>query len=159
MERNQPRFRFRLAGTTMMVTSAAMTRLDRFLAYSESHRLTVCVTAALWISLIAWWDSLLPDVSIGFLYLFPVLFSAAALNNPQILAVALLCGFLRKIFDPFGSAPGAAERFGGGGGQLRDDRFLRERAQPEAAPSGRNIWPNGSSRSASARRPSSRCGS
>uniref|UniRef100_Q01WC5 histidine kinase n=1 Tax=Solibacter usitatus (strain Ellin6076) TaxID=234267 RepID=Q01WC5_SOLUE len=96
----------------MMVTSAAMTRLDRFLAYSESHRLTVCMTAALWISLIAWWDSLLPDVSIGFLYLFPVLFSAAALNNLQILGVALLCGFLRKIFDPLGDAPGAAERFG-----------------------------------------------
>ncbi|MCU1232086.1 MAG: multi-sensor signal transduction histidine kinase [Candidatus Solibacter sp.] len=88
-----------------------MTKLDRFLAYSESHRLTVCVTAALWISLIAWWDALLPDVSIGFLYLFPVLFSAAALNNPQILGVALLCGLLRKIFDPLGSAPGATERF------------------------------------------------
>src|SRR5260370_39600668 len=112
MERNQPRFRFRLESTTMMVASAAMTRLDRFLAYSESHRLTVCMTAALWISLIAWWDSLLPDVSIGFLYLFPVLFSAAALNNLQIFGVALLCGFLRKIFDPFGTAPGSAERFG-----------------------------------------------
>src|SRR4051794_2621546 len=88
-----------------------MTRLDRFLAYSESHRLTVYVTAALWISLIAWWDALLPDVSIGFLYLFPVLFSAPALNNPQILGVALLCGLLRKIFDPFGFGPGAMERF------------------------------------------------
>ncbi len=96
----------------MMVTTAAMTRLDKFLAYSESHRLTVCATAGLWISLIAWWDSQLPDVSIGFLYLFPVLFSAAALNNLQILGVAILCGFLRKIFDPLGDAPGAAERFG-----------------------------------------------
>jgi len=89
-----------------------MTKLDKFLAYSESHRLTVCLTAALCIGLIAWWDSLLPDVSIGFLYLFPVLFSAAAMNNPQILGVALLCAFLRKISDPFGDAPGAVERTG-----------------------------------------------
>ena len=88
-----------------------LTRLDKYLAYSESHRLTVRVTAALWISLIAWWDALLPDVTIGFLYLFPVLFSAAALNNAQILGVAILCAWLRKLFDPLGSAPGSAERF------------------------------------------------
>jgi two-component system, LuxR family, sensor kinase FixL len=88
-----------------------MTKLDQYLAYSESHRLTVCLTAALWISLIAWVDAITPDLSIGFLYLLPVLFSAAALNNPQILAVALLCGFLRKLFDPVGSGPGAVERF------------------------------------------------
>src|SRR6266542_3230199 len=118
IERIQPRcLRFRPAVTALMVqpragkfsvratcsnarcvrdsgrrtTARAMTQLDCFLAYSKSHRLTVCVIAALWISLIAWWDSLLPDVSIGFLYLFPILFSAAALNNPQILGVALLC--------------------------------------------------------------------
>ena len=52
----------------------------RFLAYSESHRLTVCATAALLISRIAWGDSRPPDVPIGFLYLFPVLFSASVLN-------------------------------------------------------------------------------
>lgn len=88
-----------------------MTKLDKFLAYSESHRFTVWLIAALWIGLIAWVDALTPDLSIGFLYLFPVLFSAAALNNPQILAVALLCGVLRKLFDPVQSAPGAVERF------------------------------------------------
>lgn len=71
----------------------------------------MCVTAALWVGLIAWFDSMLPDTSIGFLYLFPVLFSAAALNNGQILGVALLCAFLGKLFDPMGSAPGAPQRF------------------------------------------------
>src|SRR5437763_7876186 len=98
MARNQPRLGFRLAGTSTMVTARAgpglpphaavceirikpaMTKLDKFLAYSQSHRLAVCMIAALWIGLIAWWDATLPNVTIGFLYLFPILFSAPALN-------------------------------------------------------------------------------
>jgi PAS domain S-box-containing protein len=87
-----------------------MTTLDKFLAYSESHRAVICATAGLFICLIAWLDWLVIDTSIGFLYLFPVLLCAAALSNLQILGVALLCGFLRKYFDPIGSAPGAIER-------------------------------------------------
>src|SRR3954451_6599524 len=89
-----------------------MNVLDRFLAYSESHQSVIRLSAAIVIVLIAWLDWLLFDVSIGFLYLFPVLLSAAALNNSQILGVALLCGLLRKFFDPLGTAPGAIERFG-----------------------------------------------
>ena len=89
-----------------------MTTLDKFLAYSESHRTVICLTAFVWISLIAWSDWRLPDVPIGFLYLFPVLLTAAALNNIQILGVALLCGILNRVFDPLGAAPGGAERFG-----------------------------------------------
>jgi PAS domain S-box-containing protein len=54
-------------------------------------------------------DSLLPDTSIGFFYLFPVLFSASALNNLQILGAAVLCAFLRKLFDPLSTAPGSTE--------------------------------------------------
>src|ERR1017187_8867491 len=52
------------------------TRLDRFLAYSESRRLTVCVVAGLLTAGIAWADWQLPDTSIGFLYLFPILLAA-----------------------------------------------------------------------------------
>ena len=78
-----------------------MNRLDKFLAYAESHRLVVCglrgghgchrrrlarLAAC--------------DISVGFLYLIPVLLSAAALNGAQIVALALFCAYLREAFDP-----------------------------------------------------------
>jgi two-component system sensor kinase FixL len=87
-----------------------MTKLDRFLEYSESRRLTVCVVAGLLTASIAWIDWKFFDVSIGFLYLFPVLLAASALNTWQILLMAVLCGFLREAFDPLRFAPGAPER-------------------------------------------------
>jgi PAS domain S-box-containing protein len=87
-----------------------MTRLDRFLAYSESRRFTVCGVAILLTAIIAWVDWKTPDISIGFLYLFPVLLAAPALKTWQILLVAALCGFLREAFDPLSIAPGATER-------------------------------------------------
>jgi two-component system, LuxR family, sensor kinase FixL len=85
-----------------------MTKLDRFLAYAESHRLTVCAIAACMIALIAWGDWVLPNISVGFLYLFPVLLSAAALNGTQIVALAVLCGYLREAFDPLQGTAGAS---------------------------------------------------
>ena len=86
------------------------TRLDRFLAYSESRRLTVCVVAGLLTAGIAWADWQLPDTSIGFLYLFPILLAAPALSSWQILLMAVFCGFLREAFDPLRFARGASER-------------------------------------------------
>jgi PAS domain S-box-containing protein len=87
-----------------------MTRFDNFLAYAESNRLTVCGIAGALIALIAWADWMLPNISIGFLYLIPILLSAAALNGLQILVVAALCGLLREAFDPLQWAPGATGR-------------------------------------------------
>jgi len=89
-----------------------MNRLDTYLAYAESHRLVVCVQAALMVALIAWLDWLLPVTSVGFLYLIPILFSAAALNGAQIVALAMICAFLREAGDPLneamaGGGPGA----------------------------------------------------
>jgi two-component system sensor kinase FixL len=86
------------------------TRLDRFLEYSESRRLTVSAIAGVLTASIAWVDWQFFDVSIGFLYLFPVLLAASALNTWQILLMAVLCGFLREAFDPVRFAPGAPER-------------------------------------------------
>ena len=54
------------------------------------------------IALLDWW--VLPSASIGFLYLIPILLSAAALNSRQILAMAVLCGYLREVFDPLQGA-------------------------------------------------------
>ena len=84
---------------------ADMTRLDKFLAYAESNRLVVCAIAVVLIGLIAWVDWLSPDSSTGFLYLVPVLLSAAALNGAQILVMAVLCGYLREVFDPLQGVP------------------------------------------------------
>jgi two-component system sensor kinase FixL len=77
-----------------------MTRLDRFLEYAESNRLIVCGIAGILIALIAWGDFVLPNISVGFLYLIPVLVSAPALNGRQTVALAVLCGYLREAFDP-----------------------------------------------------------
>src|SRR5882724_6678459 len=66
-----------------MDASGQLSRLDSFLAYAESHRQAVSGIAAGLIALIAWVDWLLPTISIGFLYLFPVVLSAAALNTVQ----------------------------------------------------------------------------
>jgi PAS domain S-box-containing protein len=87
-----------------------MSRLDRYLAYAESHRGIVFGVSAALIAAIAWVDWLLPTISIGFLYLIPVLLSAGALNTLQILVMSVVCGFLREIFDPLQFAPGAAGR-------------------------------------------------
>jgi PAS domain S-box-containing protein len=82
-------------------------RLDNFLLYIESNRPTVSVLAMIMIALIAWIDWLLFDMSIGFLYLVPILFSAAALKTSQILAMATLCGYLREVMDPLQGNPRA----------------------------------------------------
>ena len=87
-----------------------MSRLDHYLAYAESHRGTVCVISAGLIIAIAWADWQLPAMSLGFLYLVPVLLSAGVLNTVQILSVAVFCGALRELFDPLEWAPGAGER-------------------------------------------------
>jgi two-component system, LuxR family, sensor kinase FixL len=85
-----------------------MKSIDLFLAYAESRRAVVCVVSSIAIVMIAWADWLWPiDTSVGFLYLLPVLLSAAALNSSQILVLAVACGYLREVFDPIqGALPG-----------------------------------------------------
>ena len=77
-----------------------MSRLDRYLAFAESHRLVIIAVSALMVAVIAWLDWFVPDSSMGFLYLVPILVSAAALSNREILVVAMVCGYLREILDP-----------------------------------------------------------
>ena len=80
-----------------------MTKLDRFLAYAETHRFVIHGIAGMLIVVIGWLDWLLPSISVGFLYLIPVLLSAAALNSRQIVALALFCAYMREAFDPLQS--------------------------------------------------------
>jgi PAS domain S-box-containing protein len=86
-----------------------MTRLDSYLVYAESHRSTVCAVGGAMVLLIAWADWMLPNTSVGFLYLIPVLLAAPALNGYQILSMAVVCGYLREALDPlqFAGMPGS----------------------------------------------------
>lgn len=77
-----------------------MNRLDRFLAWSEGHRLVIVAAAAALVTATAALDWVLPNASVGFLYLFPILLSAAILSRPQVVALAFLCAYLREAFDP-----------------------------------------------------------
>ena len=88
-----------------------MNRLDRFLAYAESHRYTIWALSGVMVALIAWGDWMLPNVSVGFLYLLPVLVSSATLNRMQITAMAVLCGYMREAFDPLQMATFPAGTF------------------------------------------------
>src|SRR5690242_19133225 len=93
----------------MVTTTPGMTRLDQFLAYVEANRFAVCVVAGALIALTAAADWLLPNTSVGFLYLLPLLVSAPALNRKQIAVLAMLCAFLREAFDPLqGAVQGGA---------------------------------------------------
>src|SRR4051812_38117423 len=77
-----------------------MPRFDKFLAYAEAHRLVVCAFATVLLCVIGWVDWTLPTISVGFLYLIPVLLCAAALNGAQIVVLAVFCAYLREAFDP-----------------------------------------------------------
>jgi PAS domain S-box-containing protein len=70
----------------------------------------MCGAAVVLVAIIAWVDALLPTISIGFLYLIPVLLAAAAMNTIQIVLLAVVCGYLREAFDPLEWSQGATGR-------------------------------------------------
>jgi PAS domain S-box-containing protein len=88
-----------------------MTRLDNFLAFAESHNITVSCAAATMIAAIAYADWLVPNTSVGYLYLIPILLSSAGLNWFEILLMALVCGWLREAADPLQGAVGDRSAF------------------------------------------------
>lgn len=87
-----------------------MSRLESFFGYAESHRVTVCAIGGAMIAMIAWADAILPTMSIGFLYLFPIVLMAASLSTLQIIAVSGVCSFLREAYDPTQWSAGASGR-------------------------------------------------
>ena len=82
-----------------------MTRLENYLAYAESHRGTFSALAVCMIALTACIDWALPNITVGYLYLIPLLISAPALSRPQILGMAILCAYLREVLDPLQAVP------------------------------------------------------
>jgi two-component system, LuxR family, sensor kinase FixL len=87
-----------------------MSRLESFFGYAETHRVTVCAIGGVMVAVIAWADAQLPTMSIGFLYLFPIVLVAACLSSLQIVAVSGLCSFLREAYDPLQWSAGASGR-------------------------------------------------
>ena len=74
--------------------------MELFSIYSRKNRTRFLVAAALLIVLIATIDWLTkPYISIGFLYLFPIMLIAGFLPRWQITVVALVCAVLQEVFS------------------------------------------------------------
>src|SRR5580658_2981589 len=65
----------------------------------ENRRLLLSLAAVLVlvIALIDWWTE--PYISLGFLYLFPIMIASGFLSRTQIVGVAILCAFLQEKFS------------------------------------------------------------
>jgi two-component system, LuxR family, sensor kinase FixL len=65
----------------------------------ENRRLLLSLAAVLVlvIALIDWWTE--PYISLGFLYLFPIMIASGFLSRTEIVGVAILCAFLQEKFS------------------------------------------------------------
>src|SRR5438876_2445829 len=95
-----------------------MNLLEGFRAYSEVHPTRVWMIAIalfLGIAVVDW--QFLPNISIGFLYIVPILLVSGYLNSLPIVILSAFCGVLRELFSPMYTQPGAILRilvgFGG----------------------------------------------
>ena len=80
---------------------------DPLSIYAPANRTKLLVSAAVLITVIALVDWLTkPYISIGFLYLFPIMLVAGVLPRWQIVVVALVCAVLQELFSelPSGEA-------------------------------------------------------
>ncbi len=90
--------------------------MEAYMASAEEHRAWVYAGAAMLVLLIAYLDWRVPEDSIGFLYIAPILLASAILRGWQVATLAGVCGVLREAFSPFEffstahPAPGAATR-------------------------------------------------
>jgi len=81
--------------------TAEQNRLERFLAFLDTHRTRVIVLAGTLVGLIALLDWVVfPDLALGTLYVFPILLVAGTLRPLQILPMAAGCSSLRELLNP-----------------------------------------------------------
>ena len=96
-----------------------MNPLEAFHAFSDSHRNRVLQLAGLLSLAIAFTDwKIVPNISMGFLYIVPMMLVAGFLRTWQILALAVIYATLRETFNfPFNWQPGSGARIlvGSGG--------------------------------------------
>ena len=84
--------------------------MESFLAFSETNRVWLYAIAAVCLAVIGWLDWFVINVSLGFLYIVPMLLASATLRRLQMLILATLCGVLREIFSPIHNQPGILGR-------------------------------------------------
>jgi PAS domain S-box-containing protein len=84
--------------------------LDAYLAFSEAMPGWLYAIASVLVALIAYIDWKVEEVSLGFLYIVPILMASATLRGWQILVFSVVCGVLRELFSPVHATPGAAVR-------------------------------------------------
>jgi two-component system, LuxR family, sensor kinase FixL len=94
----------------LAVRQILMNPLESYLSFSEPRRGWVYAIAAVLIASIAYGDWKIEEVSVGFLYVLPILMASATLRTWQIIAVAFACGVLRESFSPLHDTPGSAIR-------------------------------------------------
>jgi PAS domain S-box-containing protein len=79
-------------------------KLERLSDESNRTRvLAVSAAAILAIALVDWWTK--PYVSLGFLYLFPIILSAAYLPRWVVALVGAACAWLAELFSSLGESP------------------------------------------------------
>jgi len=78
-----------------------VTPLEIYMASAEEHRGWVNASAATLVLVIAYLDARVPDDSLGYLYIVPVLLASAILRGWQIAALGAVCGVLTEVFSPF----------------------------------------------------------
>ena len=84
--------------------------LESFLAFSEANRAWFYAIAAVCLAVIGWLDWLVINVSLGFLYIVPMLLTSATLRRLQMMILATICGVLREVFNPVHNQPGVLGR-------------------------------------------------
>jgi two-component system, LuxR family, sensor kinase FixL len=84
--------------------------LESYLTFSEPRRGWIYAVAGVLIVGIAYSDWKLEEVSVGFLYVLPILMASATLRGWHILAISIACGLLREWFSPLHGTPGATLR-------------------------------------------------
>lgn len=74
--------------------------------WDEANRtrvLTVSAAVIVVIAVVDWWTK--PYVSLGFLYLFPIIFSAAYLPRWVVAVMGAACAWLAELFSSLGESP------------------------------------------------------
>ena len=84
--------------------------LESFLAFSEANRAWFYTIAAACLAVIGWFDWIADNVSLGFLYIIPILLASATLRPIPMMILATVCGVLREVFNPIHSQPGVLGR-------------------------------------------------
>ena len=79
----------------LAIRQIPMDPLESYLSFSEPRRGWIYVIAAVLIAGIAYSDWKIEEVSVGFLYVLPILLASATLRTWQIVALAIGCGVLR----------------------------------------------------------------